>query len=67
MSYKCAVCGKTNNTARKYRYRGSYVTKRVPRVQRPNLRKMKVIENGIPKRITVCTRCVRSDKVTRRV
>jgi large subunit ribosomal protein L28 len=62
----CDVCGKGNNTARKYSYRGSYVTKRFLRTQKPNVRKMKIIEDGVTKTISVCSRCVPSKKVTRK-
>jgi large subunit ribosomal protein L28 len=64
---KCDVCGKMNNNSRKYRYRGSFVTKRVPSLQKPNVRKMKIIENGVSKKILICMRCVRADKLTRAV
>ncbi|MDR1467244.1 MAG: bL28 family ribosomal protein [Oscillospiraceae bacterium] len=64
---KCEVCGKTNNSARKYSYRGTQVTKKVLRVQKPNVKKFKVIENGAIKRVYVCSRCLRSERVVRAI
>ncbi|MDR0404240.1 MAG: 50S ribosomal protein L28 [Oscillospiraceae bacterium] len=65
---KCDVCGKRNNTARKHRYRGTYITKRTLRVQKPNVRKLRILEsNGAIKRMFVCARCVRSNKIARAI
>ena len=33
----------------------------------PNVKKVKAIVNGTPRRINVCTRCLRSGKVTRAI
>lgn len=33
----------------------------------PNLRRVRAIVNGTPKRINVCTRCLRSGKVERAI
>lgn len=62
MSKVCEVCGKGkaagNNVT--FSHRG------IRRTWTPNLRRVKVFdENGTPKRINVCTRCLRSGKVNR--
>ena len=31
----------------------------------PNLQKVRIIENGTPKRANVCTRCLKAGKVTK--
>lgn len=64
---KCDICGKCFNTSRRYSYRGTYVTKRAKRVQQPNVRKLRIIENGTHKRVNVCSRCVRSGKIVRAI
>ena len=43
----------------------SHSNRHTHRVWRPNLRKVNIIENGTPKQVYVCTRCLRSEKVTR--
>lgn len=61
MSKECYVCEKhtvAGNTV-------SHSNIHTKRVWRPNLRKVRIIENGTPKTVTVCTRCLRSGKVER--
>lgn len=31
----------------------------------PNLQKVRIVENGAPKRANVCTRCLKAGKVTK--
>ena len=59
MSRKCDICGKktvTGNTV-------SHSHRKTRRVWQPNLKKVKVLEGGTKKIKTVCTRCIRSNKV----
>jgi large subunit ribosomal protein L28 len=35
------------------------------RVQRPNLQRVKALVDGAPRRVRVCTRCLRSGAVTK--
>lgn len=58
---KCAVCGK----GLVFGIKVSHSHKRTNRTWRPNLRKVKAMVNGTPKTISVCSRCLRSNKVTR--
>ncbi len=46
---KCEYCGKEMTN----------------RTWKPNIKKVKAIVNGSPKRVNVCTRCLRSGKVER--
>ena len=62
---KCEVCGKSMNLARKHVYRRSYVTKRSLRKQYPNIQKIRVVVLGTPKKMYVCTKCLKSQKVQR--
>ena len=43
----------------------SHISKRSKRTWKPNLVSVKVMQNGQPKRITVCAKCLRSGKVNR--
>ncbi|MBE7022367.1 MAG: 50S ribosomal protein L28 [Clostridia bacterium] len=60
---KCEVCGKSMVFGIKV----SHSHRRSNRTWKPNLRKVKALVNGTPKTISVCSRCLRSNKVTRAV
>lgn len=60
--YKCEVCGKTSNHGNKVSITRSHVSKRVKQKQKPNIQRKKVVVNGTPKHIYICTRCIRTDK-----
>ena len=62
---KCAICDKNVNFGNQLSITRSHISKRTTRTFRANLRRVKAIVNGQPKRITVCTKCLRSGKVTR--
>lgn len=58
---KCEVCEKSvifgNQVSHSHRINN--------RTWKPNVKKVKVLVNGAPQRISVCTSCLRSEKVTR--
>jgi len=58
---KCEICGKgvTFGIALSHSHR------RTNRTWKPNIRRVKVVENGTVCHKYVCTRCLRSDKVVR--
>ena len=60
---KCEVCGK----GMVFGIKVSHSHRRTNRTWKPNLRKVKAMVNGTPKTISVCSRCLRSNKVTRAV
>ena len=62
---KCAVCEKSLNYGNKLSITRSHISKRTSRTWKPNLRSVKVMENGETKRIKVCSKCLRSGKVTK--
>ena len=62
---KCEICDKSVNYGNKLSITRSHISKRSTRTFRPNLRRVKAIVDGQPKRITVCAKCLRSGKVTR--
>jgi len=63
MAFVCEVCGKGTTTGNNV----SHSNRHTRRKWKPNLQSVKVIVNGAPKRVRVCTRCLRSGKVKRAV
>ncbi len=62
---KCAICEKSVNHGNKLSITRSHISKRSPRTWKPNLRSVKITENGETKRIYVCAKCLRDGKVKR--
>lgn len=61
MSKYCEVCGKGKVS-------GNIVTfskRHIKRTWKPNIQKVKVCIDGTVKKMNVCTRCLRSEKVKR--
>ena len=63
MSKKCDVCEKGPQTGHKV----SHSNRKSKRIWAPNIQKVKVIVNGTPKKINVCTRCLKAGKVKRAI
>ncbi|MDQ3751823.1 MAG: 50S ribosomal protein L28 [Actinomycetota bacterium] len=61
MAAVCDICGKSpqfgNNISHSHR--------RTRRRWNPNVQKLRVRVNGTPKRLTVCTQCLKANKVSR--
>ena len=62
---KCAICDKSINYGNKLSITRSHISKRTSRTWKPNLRTVKAIVDGQPKRISVCAKCLRTGKVKR--
>ena len=62
---KCDICGKAVTNGNKISIARSHVSRRTSRTFKPNLRRVKAIVNGNTKTISVCSKCLRSGKVTR--
>ena len=62
---KCEICEKSLNYGNKLSITRSHISKRTSRTWKPNLRSVKAIVNGQPKRICVCAKCLRAGKVTK--
>ena len=60
---KCEFCDK----GVVFGIRVSHSHRRSNRPWKPNVKRVKAIVNGTPKHVYVCTRCLRSGKVTRAV
>ena len=64
---KCAYCGKETSFGKQLSITRSHISKRTTRPVRPNLRTVKAVVNGEVKRVSVCSKCLRSGKVQRAV
>ena len=62
---KCEICNKSINYGNKLSITRSHISKRTSRTFRPNLRTVKTIVNGQPKKVKVCAKCLRAGKVTK--
>lgn len=63
MARVCEVCNKGKVSGNQV----SHSNRHTKRTWAPNLRSVKAIVEGSPKRIKVCTRCLRSGKVERAI
>lgn len=60
---KCEICNKSISYGNKLSITRSHISKRTSRTWKPNLRNVKTIINGEPKKIKVCAKCLRDNKV----
>ncbi|SCG83500.1 50S ribosomal protein L28 [Proteiniborus sp. DW1] len=61
MARFCEVCGKGKVSG----HLVTFSNKKSNRTWSPNVRRIRAMVNGTPKRIYVCTRCIRSGNVER--
>lgn len=61
MSDRCEVCGK----GRLVGNRVSHSNRKTKRVQRANTQVLRALVDGRTQRLRVCTRCIRSGRVTK--
>jgi large subunit ribosomal protein L28 len=61
MAQRCEICGKGPSFGRNV----SHAHNVTPRRFNPNLQTVRAVVNGGNKRLRVCTRCLRSGKVTK--
>jgi large subunit ribosomal protein L28 len=61
MAKECEICGKSPAVGRQH----SHANNVSPRRFEPNLQTVRAMVNGGIQRIRVCTRCLRSGKVTK--
>ena len=62
---KCEICDKSVNFGNQLSITRSHISKRNTRTFKPNLRTVKAMVDGQPKRIKVCAKCLRSGKVNK--
>jgi large subunit ribosomal protein L28 len=58
---KCAICDKGVHFGHKV----SHSNKKSNKMWKPNIKNVKAIVNGAPKKIKVCTQCLKSGNVVR--
>ena len=61
MARICAICGKRPSAG----HNVSHSNRKTPRVWNPNLQRTRALLNGVVRHIRVCTRCIRSGRVTK--
>ena len=61
MARVCSVCGKGPSTGNNV----SHANNRTKRRWNPNLQTVRVLVQGEPKRVRVCTQCIRSNKIVK--
>ncbi len=59
MAKVCVVCSKSKATG----YQISHSNIKTKRKWRPNIQRIKIIVNGSPRRVNVCSRCIKAGKV----
>ena len=60
---KCEICDKSINFGNKLSITRSHISKRTTRTWKPNLRTVKTIVDGQPKKVKVCAKCLHSGKI----
>lgn len=74
MAKVCEVCGKGPTSGRQYARRGrpKYLggvgvktTGKSKRTFKPNLQRVRALVDGTPRRITVCAKCIRNNKIVK--
>lgn len=63
MAKICDICGKKPGFGNNVSHAHNITKRRWV----PNLQRVRAIMNGVPKRITVCTSCLKAGKVTKNV
>lgn len=63
MSRKCEVCGKGQVSGNSV----SHSNRHTRRKWNANIQKIRINDNGTVRRANVCTRCIRSNKITRAI
>ncbi len=75
MARVCEICGKKTSFGRSYTRRGlakylggvgKKITGKTRRTFVPNIQKVRVLQDGTACRVKICTKCLRSGKVTKR-
>ena len=61
MAKRCEICGRGVASGRKISHAHNVTLRRFY----PNLQRVRVIVNGGIRRLRVCTRCIRSNKITK--
>lgn len=63
MANRCDLCGKGPRTGNNV----SHANNRTKRTFKPNVQRMRAMVNGAPRRIRVCTSCLKAGRVQKAV
>ena len=63
MAQRCDICGKGPMTGHNVSHAHNVTKRRF----NPNLRRVRAVVAGVQKRVKICTRCLRSNKVAKPV
>ncbi|OEH85761.1 50S ribosomal protein L28 [Desulfuribacillus stibiiarsenatis] len=63
MAKRCDICEKETRTGNHV----SHSNRKTKREWKPNIQKVRAVVNGSVKRVNICTRCIRSGKVSRAI
>ncbi len=63
MAKVCVVCSKSKATGNQI----SHSNIKTKRRWRPNIQRIKIIVNGSPRRVNVCSRCIKAGKVKKAI
>lgn len=63
MAKVCDICGKKPVAGRNVSHAHNITNRRFV----PNLQKVRALQNGVPKRLTVCTSCLKAGKVIKNI
>ena len=61
MASVCDICGKGPGFGKNV----SFSHRRTPRRFNPNIQRRRVVVSGSPKRVYVCTSCIKAGRITR--
>jgi large subunit ribosomal protein L28 len=61
MARVCEICGKGPIAGHNI----SHANNKTPRRWYPNLQRVRVVANGVVRRIRVCTQCIKSNRVAK--
>ncbi len=61
MARVCYVCGKSPSVG----HNVSHANNRTKRRWMPNLQRVRVLDDGVVKRVRVCSRCIKSGRVVK--
>ena len=64
---KCEICEKTMQTGHRISINRSQESRRANKTWKANIKKVKINDNGTVRSAYVCTRCMRSNKITRAI
>ncbi len=65
MPARCDICGKGPMSGNSVSITRAHVSGRHKRLQRPNLRRVKILKDGAPRHVHACTQCLRSGNLIR--